>query len=469
MEYKKLILPFCIFIIILIIPHPEPITYKGWVYFALFVSIIVCLIKEPMPSAAIGLFGITIASIFRLVYDTSAESAKWALSGFSNSTIWLIFIGYMFSKAFHKTGLGKRIALTLIKKFGKNSLFLGYIITFSNFIISPFIPTNTGRNAGIIYPIISNIPPLYNSFPHKNQKRIGAYIMWTAFSTDCIISSFFLTALAPNLLAISLAERYVNITWIDWFIGFLPLGLILIFSIPLIIYLIYPPEIKHSEEIVKFAKNELQNIGNVKKTEKHLVLLMVLALILWIAGSNIVNSTIVAMLVLLLMITFNIIEWDDVLSNKSGWNILIWFGTLVTLADGLYKVGIISFVANLLGSLINNIDSTYLSIVIILAAFYFIHYGFASMTAHVAALFPLFLSLLINISGINPKIATLLLSYIIGLFGVITPYATGPAPIYFGSNYINKSEFWKLGFIFGVIYFISYIIIEVNWLRFIYS
>jgi len=135
------------------------------------------------------------------------------------------FIGFMFALAFEKTGLGKRIALLLIRVFGKKSIFLGYTITFTNFLMSPFIPTNTGRNAGVIYPIISNIPPLYGSFPDKNQSKIGSYLMWTAFSMDCVISSFFLTALAPNLLVISLAERVANISWVDWLIGFYPLEL----------------------------------------------------------------------------------------------------------------------------------------------------------------------------------------------------------------------------------------------------
>ena len=375
----------------------------------------------------------------------------------------------MFALAFEKTGLGKRIALLLIRAFGKKSIFLGYTVTFTNFLMSPFIPTNTGRNAGVIYPIISNIPPLYGSFPDKNQTKIGSYLMWTAFSMDCVISSFFLTALAPNLLVISLAERVANISWVDWLIGFLPIGIVLLIIIPLIIYIIYPPEIKKSENAVNFAKAELSKMGGIKKTELYLICLMFIALILWIAGSSFINSTIVALLVLSLMLIFNIITWDDVLSNKKGWNILVWFGTLVTLADGLYKVGIIKWIAGFTGQFIQSIDYVYLSIVVILFVFYFIHYGFASMTAHVTAIFPIFLEIIIKVPGISPKAAVLMLGYLVGLFGVLTPYATGPAPIYFGSNYISKQDFWKLGFIFGLIYFILYILIEIFWLRFVFS
>jgi di/tricarboxylate transporter len=49
--------------------------------------------------------------------------------------------------------------------------------------------------------------------------------------------------------------------------------------------------------------------------------------------------------------------------------------------------------------------------------------------------------------------------------GVISPYATGPAPMYYGSGYIGKSDFWKLGLIFGVIYFAGLLVIVLPWLR----
>jgi citrate:succinate antiporter/L-tartrate/succinate antiporter len=48
--------------------------------------------------------------------------------------------------------------------------------------------------------------------------------------------------------------------------------------------------------------------------------------------------------------------------------------------------------------------------------------------------------------------------------GVISPYATGPAPMYYGSGYIGKGDFWKFGLIFGVIYFAGLLLIVMPWL-----
>jgi L-tartrate/succinate antiporter len=46
----------------------------------------------------------------------------------------------------------------------------------------------------------------------------------------------------------------------------------------------------------------------------------------------------------------------------------------------------------------------------------------------------------------------MLACYSLGIMGVLTPYATGPAPVYFGSGYISRKAFWSLGFVFGILF-----------------
>ena len=55
-----------------------------------------------------------------------AEAVRWALSGFANGTVWLIFAAFVFAMGYEKTGLGRRIALLLVKWLGRRTLGLGY-------------------------------------------------------------------------------------------------------------------------------------------------------------------------------------------------------------------------------------------------------------------------------------------------------------------------------------------------------
>ncbi|MDU7191373.1 MAG: SLC13 family permease, partial [Veillonella sp.] len=91
--------------------------------------------------------------------------APEGLSGFSNAIVWLIFAAFMIGIGYENSGLGRRIALFLVAKLGKSSLGLGYAIAITDLVLAPFIPSNAARSGGTIYPIVSSICPMFDSYP----------------------------------------------------------------------------------------------------------------------------------------------------------------------------------------------------------------------------------------------------------------------------------------------------------------
>lgn len=473
-NFLKFAIVVIIGVIMSVLPAPEGLSRDGWIYFSLFVSVFIALIVEPLPSAYIGLLGVVIACLLKIGPPlpasgvlTSEKVLAWGLSGFSNATVWLIFVAFMFALGYEKTGLGKRLSLILVNKMGKRTLGLGYAISLADLILAPFMPSNSARSGGTIFPIVKNIPVLYGSFPDKDPRKIGSYITWVAIASTCVTSSMFVTALAPNILAKSLIE---NIgmkapSWGQWFIYFLPVGLILFLSVPLITYLVYPPTIKVSKDIPEWAGNELNKMGKITRNEIKMALLACLALLLWILGERLgINATVSALSVLCLMILMNVITWNDILTNKSAWNVFLWFGALVTLAGGLNNVGFLDWFANKVTSGISSYSPA-LILIFLLATFYFVHYLFASSTAHVSALLTLFLVAGSKIPGLNFPLFTYLLLFSLGLMGILTPYATGPSPIWYGFGYIPTRTFWLLGAFFGIIFIAVLILVGIPWIN----
>ena len=461
----KAVLPLLLGIIIALLPAPQGLNLTAWYFFAIFSAVILGLILEPLPAAAVGFIGVFLVAVLGLAGPKPADNIRWALSGFSNTTVWLIFGAFMFAMGYDKTGLGRRIALILVKKLGRKTLGLGYAITFSDLILAPFTPSNTARSGGTIFPIIRNLPGLYGSSPGETSRKIGAYIMWTAFAATCVTSSMFITSLAPNLLALDLVSKTVkiSISWTEWFVGFLPVGIILILILPYLVYKIYPPEIKSSEEIPSWASQELDKLGKFSRKELVMALLAVLALALWIFGGNFIDATTAAGFVISLMIITGTVTWDDILANKQAWNVLVWFATLVALADGLNKVGFVTWFAKSMAALLTGM-SPIVVMVVLVVIFFIIHYMFASLTAHTTAILPVMLAVGAAIPGLPIKTFALLLCYSLGIMGVITPYATGPGPVYYGSGYISRKDFWTLGLIFGTIFLVALIGIGVPYL-----
>ncbi len=468
--------PLVVWLALVLVPVPAGLAPKAWSYFALFAAVIVGLVLEPLPAAAIGLIGVAVAGVARLVEPSPAASITWALSGFQDRTVWLIFGAFVFSIGYGKTGLGRRIALGLVRRLGGRTLGLGYAIALADLALAPGTPSNTARSAGTIFPVIRNIPGLYGSEPGPTARRIGSYIMWTAFAATAVTSSMFVTALAPNAAALALVKQatQLDITWTQWLAGFWPIGVLLMALVPLLVYVVYPPEIKTSKEVPAWAAQELGRMGAVGRQERVMAVLVVLAVFLWVVGSNkdialpflgsqFIDATGVVLLANALMLVTGVVTWDDILGNKGAWNVLVWFATLVALADGLSRVGFVSWVAGGLAPRLDGIPPL-AAMAVLVVFFFFVHYMFASLTAHAVAVLPVVLATGMAVPGLPVKVLALLLVYSLGMMGVLSPYATGPAPVYYASGYVSRRDFWVLGLVFGAIYLVALLGIGIPYL-----
>lgn len=255
------------------------------------------------------------------------------------------------------------------------------------------------------------------------------------------------------------ATKY-TISWADWFVGFLPAGIILMIGVPLLTYFLYPPEVRKSEEVPKWAGSELAKMGRISRNE---LIMGGLSLGLWIFAQTTINATTVALIVISLMLIVGVVNWDDILSNKQAWNVLVWFATLVTLADGLGKVGFTTWIGTNAAKLFAG-ASPVVVMLLLVVVFFVTHYMFASVTAHVTAMLPVFLAAGAAIPGMNVTVLSLMLVYSLGIMGIITPYATGPSPVYYGSGYVPKNDFWLLGLVFGAVFLVVLLVVETPYL-----
>ena len=461
---------------IALVPAPAGLTQEAWYYVAVFATVILGLITEPMAPTAVAFIGVTIAAVAGLPFTVAERvdpdfrlptaAVRWALAGFSNSTVWLIFAAFIFAMGYEKTGLGRRIALVMVRTLGHRTLGLGYAVAFSDALLAPFTPSNTARSAGTIYPVIRSIPELYGSRPGASARRLGAYLMWVAFATTCVTSSMFITALAPNLLLLDLARDAtgVEVTWGEWLVGFLPVGAVLLLAVPWLVYRIYPPEIRASLEVPRWAGQALVDMGRVSRRELVMATLAVLTLVLWVFAGAVIDATLVAMIGVSLMLVCGVVTWEDVVANTPAWNVLVWFATLVVLADGLNRVGFVTW----LGRGTADLLAGYPPLVVMLSLvtlFFLIHYMFAGITAHATALAPVVLAAGLSVEGLPVRMFVMLLGFSLGIMGVLTPYATGPAPLYYECGFIERKDFWRLGFAFGMLFLVTLLAVGTPWLQ----
>ncbi len=417
--------PLGIGAIIWLIPPPEGVEQAAWQLLAIFVATIAGIIAKPLPMGAVAIIGITMTAV------TQTLSAGAALSGFSNTTIWLIVIAFFISRGFIKTGLGARIAYLFMSVLGKKSLGLSYGLVASDLVLAPAIPSNTARAGGVVFPILVSIAQAYGSNPDDGTNRkLGAFLTKTAFQGTIITSAMFITAMAANPLAAQLAgDQGVEITWGGWALAALVPGIISLILIPLLIYKIYPPEIKETPAASDIAKNKLAEMGRMKSSEWIMLGTFFLLLILWIFGPNILgmDATTAALVGLGVLLLTTVLNWGDVLGERGAWDTLVWFAALVMMATQLNQLGFIPWFSETMGEMVAGYDWQFAFLVLALVYFYS-HYLFASNTAHVSAMYAPFLAVAIAV-GTPPMLAALVLAFFSNLFSSMTHYGTGPAPV----------------------------------------
>ncbi len=433
-------------VIIWFLPPPAGVAIKAWHLLAIFAATIVGLILQPLPMGAVVVIG-TMATAL-----TGTLSPADALNGFSNTTVWLIFAAFLFARGFIKTGLGRRIAYWFIRAFGRRTLGLGYALILSDLVIAPATPSNTARAGGVLFPIVRGLTTTFNSEPGPTAGRIGRFLMLNTYQGDVITSGMFMTAMAANPLIVELTKKTVNIelSWGGWALAALLPGLLSLLVMPLVIYWLARPEITETPEAAALAHEQLAKMGRIRKDEWVVLGVFVLALALWgTATLTKLDATVVALLGVGIMLATGVIAWDDVLGERGGWDALIWFGGLVGMATMLGRLGLIKWFSEFVAGYVKG-WAWLPALGVLVLVYLYSHYGFASLTAHVSAMFVPFLTVAVA-AGVPPLLAALSLAFFSNLNASLTHYGTGPAPIYYGAGYTDLKTWWGVGFVASLV------------------
>ena len=437
---------------------PEGLKPQVWQLFGIYLATIVGLVLKPFPVPITVLLGVATSSIL-------LSNTKDVLAGYSNTALWLIFAAFALSVAFGKTGLGHRIAYHLVRLFGSTTLRLGYVTAFLDLILSPATPSNTARAAGIVYPINLSIAEAVGSYPGETAKKAGAYLLQNGYFATKVTSFLFATAMAPNYLALDFITKLtgVSLNWAQWAAAMFVPGFIMLMLIPLIGYMYERPSVKDIDN-KKIAADGLAELGPMKASEKGLIVIALLAITGWILPTFDIKIDATAVAIVAMIATFvcGIISWDDLLKTKAAWNTLIWFGGILGLSSALTKGKFFEWLAKYLEAHMNFGLDPFMMLILISIISVVVRYFFASGTAYISAMLPVFLIVGIN-AGIDPTLLAFILIGTNSYGGSVTHYGAAPGPIIFSAGYNNVKDWWTVGLISAVVCLVLNYVIGIPW------
>ncbi|MEY2833060.1 MAG: hypothetical protein RLZZ574_2319, partial [Cyanobacteriota bacterium] len=317
-----------------------------------------------------------------------------------------------------------------------------------------------------IFPIVKSLSTSYGSDPRDGtERKIGAFLMTTSFQGTQITTSLFLTAMVANPLMAELAEKIagVELDWLTWAWAASVPGCLSLLVMPLIVFWLYPPELKSTPEAPKLAQAKLRAMGKLNQQEWSMVGIFLVVLLLWGCGKQLwgIESVTTGLLGIVLLLIAGVLTWKDIIQEQKTWDIFIWFSILLMMATFLSEFGLFDWATNEVGSAIKHLwwQAAFACLIIV---YFYSGYFFASKAALANTTYPAFLAVAISL-GVSPTYSALVLAFLVSLSGCLTHYGTAVAPIYFGAGYVDAGTWCRLGFILSLAYLFIWTVIGGWW------
>lgn len=438
-------------------PHPQELEPAAWQLFAIFAAAIFAVVS--------GAMSILLAAILALVAAvfTNTLTPRVAYSGFSEGFILLIVVAFLVGRGVVNSGLGARIGLMLVRAFGKSSLGLAYSMVATDAVIAPAFPSNTARS-GVLFPIVYSLAESNGSHPwQESRTRLGAYLMMTSMAGLGLSSALWLTAMAANPVGAALARQQgIEINFVSWFVASSVPTLVCMALVPWLLYRLFPPGLKQTPDAPASAAAQLKALGGMCREEWITLVTFIGMVAGWGLSDRLgLDATAVAFLGLAVLMLAGIFTLDDIKASGDALETLIWFSILFTLSSELDRLGFMAYVGQNLGVLVDGL-SWPLTYVALLVVYVLIHYLFVSQTAHLLALFAVFLG--VSQPEVPAPLMAMGLLLANNYFSVITPQGSSANVIFVGSGYLEGGEVYRYGGIAVLCSFTVYLVIGTPWI-----
>jgi DASS family divalent anion:Na+ symporter len=459
----KRVAPFAIAIGIWFAPIPAGLTEQAWHLFAIFVAAIA--------SVLIGAFPILTDSMIAVgaVVLTGTITPAQAFSGFANTSVLLVVVAFIVAQAVVKSGLGRRISLFMVSRFGGSSLGLAYSIVLTDAAIAPAFPSNTARG-GVLFPIVLSVAKGAGSNPEDPEgRRLGGYLMFCSMASLAVSSALWLTATSGNPIGVQIAQKFgLEIGFGSWVLASCVPALTAIAILPLLVSKLFPPRVGATPEAPAAARAELAGMGPLSRDEWITALTFALMVAGWVFADMLkINVTSVAFLGFGVLLVAGVLTLDDISTQGDTLATFLWLAVLFALSGQLNELGFMDYVGERLASHLGGLSWPTLYVTLI-ALYVGIHYMFVSQSSQILALLGVFLGVGIR-GGVPAPLMAFGLLFASSYFSVITPQGGSQNIIFAASGYLTQRELYQLGFFTTLAFLAIFLLIGTPWVLFVTS
>ena len=454
----KSAIPFVIVFGLWLTPVPAGLTTPAWHLFAVFVAAIASVLVGAFPLLTSTMLAVAAAVL------TGTISPAQAFGGFANASVLLVVIAFLVAQAVVKSGLGHRISLFMVSRFGRSSLGLAYSIVLTDAGIAPAFPSNTARG-GVLYPVVLSVAQGANSQPDDAQgRRLGGYLMFCGMASLAVSSALWMTATSANPIGLHIARDFgLDIGFGKWLLTASVPALAAILLLPLVVARLFPPGVSATPEAPAAAAKALAAMGAFTRDERITAIAFVVMVAGWIFADALkLNVTSIAFAGLGVLLMTEVITLDDITRQGDTLATFLWLAVLFALSGQLNELGFMSYAGQRLAAGLAGVawPMTYVALVVLYVA---IHYMFVSQSSQVLALLGVFLDVGTR-GGVPAPLMAFALLFASSYFSVITPQGGSQNVIFVGSGYLSQKELYRLGLMMTLFFLAVFLTVGTAWI-----
>jgi anion transporter len=428
-------------LIVWVMPTVQGLTVEGKRVLGIAVFAIIVWATSAVSDALSGFL-----IVFFLAFFTGKTSI--AFSGYSNTALWLLVVGFIMAAGMEKCGLSRRIALYLISLAGGSARKIYWAIGLVMAILTFLVPSITARTL-LMLPIILGIGEAFGARPGKSP--IVKALLFIVAISGTLMSIGVLTAHAGNPITAGLIQTATKqtVTWSQWLVVGGPPAFISGFLSILLLQILWPPETSLLGEGEAYVKKELEKMGQFSKVERYTLIVFIVTLILWATDTyHKINATVIGLVAVILLIwpQFGVMDWKEA-SGKVPWNVFVLYGAGLSMGSALVSSGVAKWIAGTALAPISHLAITTQLIVLIWFATA-LQVFFTGGGPKTTALTPIVLAHAVTI-GADPLVFGLIMGMNMQ-HQYLLPVSNMPNAVIMGTGHLEISEVIKTGAIASI-------------------
>jgi len=314
-------------------------------------------------------------------------------------------------------------------------------------VLAFFVPSATAR-AGALVPILMG---MVAAFGLPKNSKLAALLIITAVQSISIWNVGIKTAAAQNMVAIGFIEKEFGITisWGQWFLYAAPWSILMSIILYFVMINLIKPETKNVQGSKEITRQQLKDLGPLKKEELRLIIVSVALLFFWATESKLhpFDTTTVTIIAIAILLSpkIGVFDWKSV-EKLIPWGTIIVFAVGIALGTILLDTQGAQWLSdNVFGAM--GLDGMpLLATIALISAFnILIHLGFASATSLSSALIPVFIALTTTISLDGNDIGFVIIQQFVISFGFLLPVSAPQNMLAYGTGAFTVKDFLKSG------------------------